>query len=625
MNDTGQAPPKDAPLWVWGVIVALACIPLVNLTLVQTFPPAGLVTSGLHTVDTYCYVTPMRYMSEAFQSPYARVTDHAMPAGVQYYGMPYHFLYGALGWLNVLNLPALWVLAVANGLGLALLLGAVWRLLTALLPDLRETTFLLLVVGGGLGGLLGFLGCGLGWWESAAFQQAFPRWFRYDVVEGARGNVHLLQDRLYYTLPLGLAILGWTRLQRGCTLRNGIYLALATFINFRIGPMVWAVALLPMLAGETPRNVRGVLVWTGGMVAGLACALWVAGRNPSHFESSLQISREAIAFSAYLGATALLLPPAAWTIWRTWRQCAGWRRVAVGGGVGYMATFTLLHAGYHVYYGSGLLPLDFAATLRVSDWALVGIPLGVVASLILPHGKEDDGLRVWLALWALGAIGVGVSAWGDGWFVRLAPQRLIVMTGIPVAALAAYALQRWAAGLRRAYLCAVVVCGGLSIAFTWLVSHGPFLDGPASALLPWTRYAYIEAADAEALGKLESGVVLAPSKGAPLYGDVVAARTGCSVVYGNGTLDFSRENLTELRRRVAGFYAATTTTEERLALLNDWQVRYVLCPARAPVAEDVRHRLRKLPGMRVVYETGTVLLLERDVTPPERSSARSGR
>jgi len=637
----------ETPRWVPALIAVMALLPLANYAALVLLPPEGRVPSGLHTVDTYCYVTPMQYMPEGFATPYARVgNDGAMPAGAQYYGMPYHFLYGALGVLNLpLGLPPLLLLALAQGAGFALLLWGVWRLFGTLLPEVRDTAFLLAAIGGGIGGVVGFVAVVSGWSSDPVFPEAFGRWFVYDLVEGARGNLHLLHNRLYYTLPLALAILGWagivkdedawveprptgtnrserhtTSSLRGASLRAtrqpllllrpALLLALATLINFRIGPMVWAAALLPVATGHVPRCPRRIAVWTLGMAAGLVLALIIASRNPSHVSSSLAITRESIGLAAWAASAGLLLPPALAAIGRVLRAAQGWTRYALWAGAGYLGSFAALYVVIHLYFGNYLLPLDFAAAVAVSDWALAGIPLGLATARVLRPSSQEDSPPAWLALWLLGALGIGVSAWGSGWFIQFAPQRLLVLCGLPLAALAAYGLHGWSTAPRRAYLAATVAAGVLGIAFAWGVSHGPFFDTQARALLPWTRFAYLSEADSEAIALLEDGVVLTPSLGAPLYGDVIAAHSRCSVVYGNGTLDFSGEDMSAVRRAVSDFYAPSASESDRRALLDSWRVRYILCPELAPVDPATRAALRAWPGARMVYESGEVLLLD---------------
>lgn len=609
---------RQTPRWVFALIVAMGLLPLFNTALLLGFPPPGTVSSGLHTVDTYCYITPMREMPNGFASPYARVENGTMPSGTKYYGMPYHYLYGALGGLNSLvGLPPLWALAIANSLGIALLFWSVWCLLSAFFPQVRGGAFLLAVFGGGLGGATGFLAIMFGWWEYPQFQDAFPRWFRYDLVEGARGNLHLLQDRVYYTLPLALAFFGWVRLHHRHPASAGVPLVIATFINFRIGPMVWALGLLSLCATQPKPRIRDAAFWSAGMLTGLTLALAVVSRNPSHVESSHQIARESIAFTAFIASLGWLLPPALVAMTRALRAARGWTRAAIWSGAGYLAVFTLLFIAYHVYYGNWWLPLDFAAASKISDWALLGIPAGLVVSCFQPAATPDQSSSsppAWLVLWACAFIGVGISAWGAGWFVQFTPQRFIVLSGLPVAVLAAYGICAWKTRTRAVYLALTILFGVSSIAFTWLVSHGPLHDRPATALLPWTRFAYISVGDEPAVDLLDAGVVLTPSSGAPLYGDVIAAQTACSVVYGNGTLDFSGEEMTAIRREVDHFFSGNATQKERLALLSAWQVRYVFCPARTPVPQDIRDAFQALPGMRVLHTEGDVLMLEREVS-----------
>jgi len=346
------------------------------------------------------------------------------------------------------------------------------------------------------------------------------------------------------------------------------------------------------------------------MAAGLLLALLIASRNPSHVTSSLAITRESIGLAAWAASAGLLLPPAVAAIGRALCAAQGWTRYALCAGAGYLGSFAALHAGYQVYFGNYLLPLDFAAAVAVSDYALAGVPLGLVAARTLRPAPQEAAPPAWLALWLLGALGIGVSAWGSGWFIQFAPQRLLVFCGLPLAALAAYGLHGWAALPRRAYLTATLAAGALGIAFAWGVSHGPCFDAQARALLPWTRFAYISEADAEAIALLEDGVVLTPSLGAPLYGDVIAAGTRCSVVYGNGTLDFSGEDMSAVRRAISDFYAPGTSESDRRALLDSWRVRYILCPELAPVDPATRADLREMLGARVVHESGDVLLVE---------------
>lgn len=216
----------------------------------------------------------------------------------------------------------------------------------------------------------------------------------------------------------------------------------------------------------------------------------------------------------------------------------------------------------------------------------------------------------WFALWFLAFFCIAIAAFGDGWFLQFTPQRFMVVLALPMAVLAAAGVQRiGVVRPRRArqITAGIVACGVVSILVTWFGSYGPLGYHGLQQHYPQTRWAYISEADASLLDALEddtNAVVLAPALTHPILGDVAVQR-GHRAVYGNGTLDFSREVMPFVREAAHTFFHDPAQPDAtRRQLIDDWCVTHVYCPDGEPIPDAMRAHLDTIPWLERVTQIG---------------------
>lgn len=602
---------EKTPRWVWAIVLGVALIePAVHVWILAA-PPENTAPTGLHTLDTYVFVTSLQHARGAFFSPYAPCDAACGVADLRYYALVYHHVYGALGALNP-GLPLFVYLGILNGLGVAALLAAAWCFFRGAAPNLANKAFLLFALGGGLGGVLYIALAAAGFTESPQFAEAFQRFFFYDLNEGARFQPYLLTARLYYTLPYAFGLAGLAALLRalGRPSRRVLVLAaaglgLCTLINFRIGPMLWAVGMLICIApGAAPRMRRASAAAAGtlGTALGVAGAFGLLALNPVLGAGAVRTLNASLLPVSFLSATLLFWLVLPGALRRALLGAPRWLRAAGFGLAGFVLAYLALYAGYQAYYGNWLHGGEASASVAVSDWALLAVIPGTLFGWFLRRRKDtEEGAPVWAALWLLGFLALGMGSFGQGWYRQLLPERCLVVLGPPLALLAADGLarlERRRPAAARALAAAIVGCGLVSIWVTWAVAYGPLGYGTLQTRYPWTRNAFMAEEDARLLDTLEEGVVLAPAQGHPLFGDVVAQRPGMRTVFGIGTLDHSGQMMPDVRSRVARFFTPGTGEEERRALIEDWCVDYVFCPVTTPVADETLAEFRQLDWLR---------------------------
>ena len=263
-----------------------------------------------------------------------------------------------------------------------------------------------------------------------------------------------------------------------------------------------------------------------------------------------------------------------------------------------------------MYAVTGLLGLH--AAIAVSDWALLGAAGGGIygRSRRQVLASTDESVA-WVVPWLLVFTAIAVSAWGQGWFLRLTPQRLMLLLGLPLSILSATALQAW--GRRRpyharGYLATMILCGVASAIAGTLFFQGPL--GRAAGKDPFARLhpEIMTPADAELLGHLTSGIVLAPQS----FSDAIALRPGMRVLGGIGGTDLSDQMSTEIDPAVARFFSGDPDIDRR-AFLDEWCIDYVYCPDTWPVDAEVVAELRKDRRLETVAEKsrGVVFRVER--------------
>ena len=590
-----EASQPRTPWWVPLIIVALATIEPVSHIWIPACPPEGTVPSGLHTLDTYAYMTAFRHYGDDYYSPYARCNGIAGDHDPSLYSLPHHHLYGLAGMLgHALGFAPFTWLGIVNGAGLGLMLTAAWVLLRVAVPDLARRAFLLYALGGGLGGAAYLVAALTGLTGAPGFDRAFLRFFLYQLNEGAAFQPWLLAARLYYTLPLACGFGAIAAVVRGMKTGNVAWLALAgllqlvaAFLNMRLGPILFLGALLFLFLDAGPANRRAGFAACLGAVtlAGMASAYAMLQANPELEQSVFQSLSAVMWLMPFLYATLFLLPWVCLGGLLALRGLPGWLRLGGGALAGYATAYGVLYLGYLAYYGGLVHGGDTSAALFASDPAFAGAAVGAVAGYAVRRRGDATPLG-WWALWLLALFCGSVSAMGQGWFMQFMPQRLAVGLGLPLAVVGADGAA-WLAPrmprLTRAWTVLLVALGMTSIAVTWGWAYGPLGWEGIQKTFSWTRYAYISKADDHLLNHIDAGVLLAPSLGDPLLGDVAVQRDGLRTVYGNGTMDFTREVMPEVRAQVATFFGAEATGDERRALVDSWCVTHVLCPDTAPV------------------------------------------
>ena len=253
----------------------------------------------------------------------------------------------------------------------------------------------------------------------------------------------------------------------------------------------------------------------------------------------------------------------------------------------------------------------------MSDWALPGFLLGAWGSRRSCPSGEPRSLPTYaagIALWFLLYGALAFSAWGQGAYLAFAPQRFMATLGIPMTLLAAQGLSLMASRaprVSRTWLAATCVAGLLSMGVTWLGCYGPWGLDTVQRALPWTRFAYVSEADQVLMSRIPEGsVVLTPATEAPLFGDILSQRPSTKVVYGNGSLDFSREDFAAIREAVTRYYSPDATEQERQAFLLERCVTHLYCPDTAPVPAATRDSLRSSPLLKPVGICGEGIVFE---------------
>lgn len=616
-----EAIPLKTPWHVIAIIGLLAALPLLSHALAAWCPPAGTAHSGLLTVDTGNYLLAMRYARSPYYSPFAACFASEGACDATHYALPHHHVYGLLGRLaDWSRIPHFAFLALANAAGVVLYLLAAYALLRAAVPRLANRAFVLFSLGGGLGGVL-YLGAALAGLTSApGFGPAFLRYFLYELSEGPRFQPWLMAGRLYYTLPLAAACAGLTMLLAALRRDHGGYGALAAtllgltaWLNFRVGPMAFGAGLLLLACAPSPawpRRAGLAIGLASGTAVGLLLALWMTGHNPELIAGVARSPNSSAWISPLISAMFWGVPLLIWILPRTLSSAPGWARMIGGAALGYLGLFAVIYVGYQVYFGTYVQCNDVTAALRLSDWALAGALPGALW-MALRRRRPDTEAPPWVALWFLGLFSLAISAWGQGWYLRFSPDRFMVFLGLPMAILGAAALH-WLAqhrpALARTWTGIIVASGLASIGVTWLVSYGPLGFHTLQQHYSWTRYAFTTEADQTVLAALSDGVVLSPSLDAPLAGDYLALRPGTQVVYGNGTLDYSRQIMPDVRAAVHQFFQPEASAAARAAFVRRWCVDYIFCTDTTPVAPETLAALRALPWLEERAHAGQAAL-----------------
>ena len=268
------------------------------------------------------------------------------------------------------------------------------------------------------------------------------------------------------------------------------------------------------------------------------------------------------------------------------------------GAVGFVAAYMLFYLAYQVYYGSYWPMIDFTASLWISDPALLGAVAGVVYAFRKLKSREvdrdEDTISLqWITLWFLIFVAVAPAAFGQGLFLRLAPQRLVLFIGPPLCLLSAIALQQMALRhpLRaKAWMGLIMLCGVASILVSSLCFQGPLGFTPGKSAFNEYHSAVISVPEAQLLDSLGEGRVITPRTWPP-FGDQITLR-GNTVVYGLGAWDYSDIPSTTILDIVYTFYGRDSSEATRKGIVTQYCVEWVYCPVNPPQSPEMLDEFR---------------------------------
>lgn len=597
---------RQTPRWVYAVCALYLVLQPATHWCAQRFAPEHLLPTGILNPDTTIYVHAMHMFETGFHSPYATCRSPFGDHSPRLFTTPFYILYGVAGVLArglAIDPPAF--LPWANGFGAACYLLAAYHFMRTVAPDRAGLGFAFYACLGGVGGVLYLLCAALGITQWPDFDRWFYRFAIYDLLEGQTIAPYLLATRLYYTLPLALGYAGLTTIILTWRMRCAYHVAYASslllaagLLNARLSaPLACIAALYAIQHQSAP--LRRLIQAAGPLFIGALTASLVMRLNPAFVANTVAVVRQAMWPTSFLSASLPLLVLAGPILLRA--PARGPLRLAYFATAGYIAAFALLFLAYQLYYGTLLAGPDHAAAARISDPALLGACAGALLSLRRPARAAADG-SAWLAVWLLLLVGFAASAFGQGWFLQFAPQRLMVFMGVPLALLAAESVavirRRWgrAAVIPRL---ATLACGLCAVAVTTLVFQGPLGMGRPLPDRLGLRAAYLTSDEAACVSALNEGIVLAP----PPYNDILSLRPGRQVIGGFGSVGLSDAPSAVLDADVQSFFNAATSNETRAQILEDWCVTYVFAPASyAPIARQ----LELMNGLREFARSGDV-------------------
>ncbi|HOS03414.1 MAG TPA: hypothetical protein PKZ01_10065, partial [Candidatus Hydrogenedentes bacterium] len=574
------------PRWVWGVIAGLVLVDPACHLWIYFRPPAGTVATGLHTFDSIVYLMAMRMLDTDFFNPFASCQSPLGTHGIAYYATPWFWLYALPGRLaTLIGMPHFLMLSVMDSLGAAAYLYAVWRFLRTVFPSHARIAFLIWSLGGGIGGAVFAITGALGLWHWPGAEDQLLRFVMYDLVEGANVSPTTHFQRLYYTLSLAILFTAFTELAQAMRGRCGkrlawsaFLLALGSLLHPRYGPMMVMIMGLYVLwqtdmAFAQRFRYACAMALAGAVGAGASMA--IMRQAPGYVNNALILCRVATWPSPLVSAAFFHVFTVPLQIGRIARRMPFLARAIVCALGGYLVAYAPLYFGYQVYWGNLLAGREARVADVMSDWALFGALAGLVYARVRRPKTQDKALPElgWVALWALTFLVLTLAAFGQGWWLRVTPQRMLALLGLPLCILTAAQLTLWRGSrprLARGFTLAMVACGAWSIAMGALFIQGPLFHAPGKA--PFARWhaEIMDQADARLMGAMGPGVALAPPAEGPMMGDVVALRPGMSVVYGMGTMNFSERDSLTVERDTARFFSPNGTEDRRAELIRSW-------------------------------------------------------
>jgi hypothetical protein len=561
--------------------------PLVHLWLLYC-PPAGAEPSGLSIPDSALFLQSMRMFQESFASPYALCDSPWGGADFRYYAVPHLWLYGLLGLLaDWAHLPHFLFLGVINGACLTIYLLAIWRFLRVAVPALAAPAFALFTLSSGPGGVLWLLTGALGLHDAAGFETWFFRFGVYDLMEGPHFHPLLIAPRCYYTLPLAVCYGALASMHGGEPGRGGrgsvwsgwawaVPLFLATFIYARAG--VFSVGVAALMAGvgmggvPVGRRMAALAGYALPVGAGAVCSALLLRMNPASVQNHVDFTNVAMWISPAVVALVLHLPWAGRAMGLCWQGMNLMQRRAAGAALGYLVAYGVLYLGRGMYYGTLGAGQDGSVAAAVSDFALLGAPLGVwLAGRDRSTPICGGAVPGWVALWTLGFLAVSVSGFFGGGFLAAGPQRLQLFLWLPVCVLSAAGLQECRRGVRHTAWAVLLLAGAASGGVA--VSQFQAGMGRTAGSGPYARM------HAEWL-PVESRALLERTRGGrmlalPPLSDAAALGVAAQTPFGVGSFNLSATPYREMEARAKLFFQPGTDAAAREAMVREWCVEWV--------------------------------------------------
>lgn len=581
-----------APWWPWIVALLLGLTqPLVHVWLLH-YPPAGAEPSGLSIPDSALFLQSMRMFQEGFASPYALCDSPWGEADFRYFAVPHLWLYGLMGLLaDVAHLPHFLFLGFVNGACLTLYLLAVWRFLCMVTPGLAVPAFALFTLSSGPGGLLWLLTGLLGLHTTADFETWFFRFAVYDLMEGPHFHPLLIAPRCYYTLPLAVFYGALASVFSETENRDagrgpwaaGLWatpLFLATLVYARAGVFSVGVGALMVGVGMGSLPLRRQLAALAGYAlpvgAGAVCSAMLLRTNPASVQNHVDFTNVAMWISPAVVALALHLPWTARAIGRCWPGLSSLHRRAAGAALGYLGAYCLLYLGRGAYYGTLGSGQDGSVAAAISDFAVLGAPLGAYLTG-RPMGQKgsapirDGATPAWVVLWALGCFAVSVSGFFGGAFLAAGPQRLQLFLWLPVCVLSAAGLQDCRRRVRHAAWVVLLLAGAASSGVA--VTQFQAGMGRTAGIGPYARMhaEWLPEGSRALLERARGGRLLALHP----VSDAAVRSAAAETPFGVGSFNLSATPYWELEAKAKLFFQPGTEVAVRAGIVREWCVEWV--------------------------------------------------
>ena len=615
MYDRGRLA-RAAP---YALMLLLGAIEPLTHASIQFYPPAGAAPTGLHTGDSGHHLAAMDSFGNGFTSPFVTCKAPGGASDFRYFAVPIFLLYGIVGEVGrMLGMPPFLFLGIVNGLGGALLLWCVYRFMRRIAPKEALPAFYLYAVGGGLGGAAFLASWLFGGLSDPGFEAWFYRFAEYELIEGQHLTPLLLMPRFYYTLPMALGFAALTafvetdwRRCPGHLFFTSFLLFITACINLRLGPLFWGIGAAYLLLGS--KNDARYRLWLAAstlapVAAGSAVFLWLMRLHPSYQHNVSGITPSCMLLAPLLLATVFHWPPVLALLRHLAPGLSRPVRTAVLGMWGYVAVYALFYFGHQAWYGNWWRGGDMAAAVLASDWALPGVaPALVLAWRWQPRPASGAVLSpalTWVLLWFTVLFVVSMLAVGQGWFLRFAPQRGMVLLGVPLALLAAAGLRclpKWGG---RACFVLIIAGGVLSQVVAALYYQGPLARTPGTGPFAYLHYEFMTEADGRLLAQLPPGTVAVPPWSPIAFGEVVARNGEHQVLGGPGAMNLGDQKLGPLQEAINHFFRADTDEVARQAFVREWCVDYVYCPDTCLIDPAVADQFRAIPWMPLVAEAG---------------------